>query len=41
MYLEDNLNNDLKNNEDINIDDTYDKYIKIMIDKINITKMDG
>ena len=33
MYLEDNLNNDLMNNKDINIDNTYDKYIKMAIDK--------
>ena len=33
MYLEDNLNNDLNNNKDINIDNTYDKYIKMMINK--------
>lgn len=33
MYLEDNLNNDLMNNKDINIDNTYDKYIKMMIDE--------
>ena len=31
MYLEDNLNNDLMNNKDINIDNTYDEYIKMMI----------
>ena len=33
MQLEDNVNNDLNNNKDINIDNTYDKYIKMMIDK--------